>query len=638
MRVIKRLDIFVTKAFLQLLAATFFVCLFVFMMQYTWRYIDELIGKGLSVDVLAKFFGYMALTFVPAALPPGILLASLITFGNMGEKLELLAMKAAGIPLLRIIRPLLFVVLLLCAGSFYFQNNVGPEAAKKLAALVWSMKQKSPELDIPEGVFYGEIPGYNIFVEHKDTKTGMLYGVMIYSNVNTQNDTQIVLADSARLQSTADKMHLMLTLYSGERFRNMDAHSANMMRAAVPYMRETFTHEVDLIEFDGNFNVMDASLFAGNAQTKGLKSIREGIDSLVNRIDSTGRELYDMEQRTVMTRNLTDKTAKDSARIIARVPETQPFDSLFLALNHEALQGTFRTATTKVRQLKAEYDFRKLISDEDNRVLRLHYVEQHRKFTYSLACLIFFFIGAPLGAIIRKGGLGIPVIISVSIFIFYYIVNASGEKLAKTGVWYIPFGVWLSSMVLAPIGAFLTYKSNKDSAVFNIDGYRMFFMRLFGLRESRNIDRKEVIIHDPDYSTLRTKLTALQEDCERYVNEHHLIRMPNYKKAFFEYEEDTKVIGINERLEAIVDELHNSRDNIILGTLNELPVLVPDAHTRPFHNARKNMIAGIVFPIGLFFFFRIWRYRLRLLRDMTAIRQKSQTLIERIDKKFLNEI
>ena len=205
-------------------------------------------------------------------------------------------------------------------------------------------------------------------------------------------------------------------------------------------------------------------------------------------------------------------------------------------------------------------------------------------------------------------------------------------------MWYIPFGVWLSSMVLAPIGAFLTYKSNKDSAVFNIDGYRMFFMRLFGLRESRNIDRKEVIIHDPDYRTLRTKLTALQEDCERYVNEHHLIRMPNYKKAFFEYEEDTKVIGINERLEAIVDELHNSRDNIILGTLNELPVLVPDAHTRPFHNARKNMIAGIVFPIGLFFFFRIWRYRLRLLRDMTAIRQKSQTLIERIDKKFLNEI
>lgn len=629
---------FVVKAFLQLLAATFFICLFVFMMQYTWRYIDELIGKGLSVNVLGKFFGYMALTFVPAALPPGILLASLITFGNMGEKLELLAMKAAGIPLLRILQPLVFLVVLLCAGSFYFQNNVGPEAAKKLYALVWSMKQKSPELDIPEGVFYGEIPGYNIFVERKDAKTGLLYGVMIYNNTSAQEDTQIVLADSARLQSTADKMHLMLTLYSGERFRNMDARSANMMKASVPYMRETFAHEVDLIEFDGNFNVMDASLFAGNASTKGLKAIREGIDSLVNRIDSTGRALYDMEQRTVMVRSLTGKDAKDSARIVTKVAETQPFDSLFMSLDHETLQSTFRTSTTKVRQLKAEYEFRRLMSDEDNRVLRLHKVEQHRKFTYSLACLIFFFIGAPLGAIIRKGGLGMPVIISVSIFIFYYIINANGEKLAKSGSLDITFGVWMSSMVLAPIGAFLTYKSNQDSAVFNIDGYRLFLMRLFGLRESRKLNRKEVIINDPDYAKVRVELLQLQADCKNYTEEHHLVHMPNYRRIFFEYEEDTAVIDINNRLEAIVEELHNSTDAMVLTRLNELPVLVPDAHTRPFRNARRNMAAGIFFPVGLFFFLRIWRYRLRLLRDMNVIQAEAQNIINRIDHKILNNI
>ncbi len=634
----KRLDMFVVKAFLQLLAATFFICLFVFMMQYTWRYIDELIGKGLSVNVLGKFFGYMALTFVPAALPPGILLASLITFGNMGEKLELLAMKAAGIPLLRILQPLVFLVVLLCAGSFYFQNNVGPEAAKKLYALVWSMKQKSPELDIPEGVFYGEIPGYNIFVERKDAKTGLLYGVMIYNNTSAQEDTQIVLADSARLQSTADKMHLMLTLYSGERFRNMDARSANMMKASVPYMRETFAHEVDLIEFDGNFNVMDASLFAGNASTKGLKAIREGIDSLVNRIDSTGRALYDMEQRTVMVRSLTGKDAKDSARIVTKVAETQPFDSLFMSLDHETLQSTFRTSTTKVRQLKAEYEFRRLMSDEDNRVLRLHKVEQHRKFTYSLACLIFFFIGAPLGAIIRKGGLGMPVIISVSIFIFYYIINANGEKLAKSGSLDITFGVWMSSMVLAPIGAFLTYKSNQDSAVFNIDGYRLFLMRLFGLRESRKLNRKEVIINDPDYAKVRVELLQLQADCKNYTEEHHLVHMPNYRRIFFEYEEDTAVIDINNRLEAIVEELHNSTDAMVLTRLNELPVLVPDAHTRPFRNARRNMAAGIFFPVGLFFFLRIWRYRLRLLRDMNVIQAEAQNIINRIDHKILNNI
>ena len=635
MHIIKRLDLFILKAFLQLFAATFFVCLFVFMMQYTWRYIDELIGKGLSVDVLAKFFWYMALNFVPAALPPGVLLASLITFGNMGEKLELLSMKAAGVPLLRILQPLLIVVVILSGCSFYFQNNIAPEATKRLSALVWSMKQKSPELEIPEGVFYSEIPGYNIFVEKKDMKTGMLYGVMIYTNVSSQEDTQIVLADSARLQSTADKMHLMLTMYSGERFRNMDARSANMMKANVPYMRETFAKEIDLIEFDGNFNITDASLFAGNAQTKGLRNIRLGIDSLNHRIDSVGASIYEAQCRGAMERQIRNKSEKDSAHIVAKVAQTAAFDSLYAGLSHEQLQSTIRTATSKVRQLTAEYEFRSMITNEDNRSLRIHKVEKHKKFTYSLACLLFFFIGAPLGAIIRKGGLGMPVIISVSIFIFYYIINSSGEKMAKSGAWYIPFGVWLSSMVLAPIGVFLTYKSNQDSAVFNIVGYRIFIMRLFGLRESRKLNRKEVIINEPDYPKVAHELTDLQADCKRYVEEHHLIRMPNYKKIFFEYEKDTAVADIDDRLEAIIEELHNSRDTRLVMMLNELPILVPDAHTRPFSNARRNMAAGIFFPVGLFFWFRIWRYRVRLRHDMDIIQQQVGNILNRIEK--LNE-
>ena len=620
------------KAFLQLFAATFLICLFVYMMQYTWRYIDELIGKGLSPDILGKFFWYMGLTFVPYAMPPAVLLAALITFGNMGEQLELLSMKAAGIPLLRVLRPIAVFVVVVCGLSFYAQNRIAPEATKQLASLLWSMKQASPELDIPEGSFYSEIPGYNIFVERKDPKTGMLYGVMIYSSASG-DDTQIVLADSARMQGTADKMHLMLTLWNGERFRNMDARSANMMKAEVPYMRETFSHEVDLIAFDANFNVMDASLFAGNAATKDLENIRLGIDSIEHHIDSVGRSFYDMQLNNVMQRNIvSEKGRKDSVKIVSRVEETQSFDSLYAALTMEQLQSTIRTATSKVRQEKAEYEFREILTNEDNRMLRLHYVEAHRKFTLSLACLMFFFIGAPLGAIIRKGGLGMPVIISVSIFIFYYIINASGEKMAKSGVWYIPFGVWMSTMVLTPIGVFLTYKANQDSAVFNIDGYRMFFMRLLGLRESRKLNRKEVIIQDPDYKTLPMRLTALQSDCQNYVERHHLMSVPNYRKIFFEYEEDTAVIDIDERLENLVEELHNSRDNVILNTLNELPVLVPDAHTRPFRNARRNMAAGIFLPVGLFFFFRIWRYRVRLRRDMDVIRKQSQIIIDRIEK------
>ncbi len=467
-RVIKKIDIFIMKAFLQLFVGTFFVCLFVFMMQFTWRYTDELIGKGLGFDVLSRFFGYMALTLVPTSLPLAVLLASLITFGNLGEKLELLSMKAAGIPLIRILMPLLVFVVVVSGVSFWFQNRIGPMATKELAALVWSMKHKSPELEIPEGQFYSAIPGYNIFVERKDRETGMLYDMMIYTKTGNFEDIQIVLADSARLQTTADKKHLQLTLLSGERFRNMDAQSGQRMRVQVPYMRETFTQEVDLIAFDGDFDVMSSDLFGHNAATKDLSGITWGIDSLSHRVDSIGHSIYDSQLRGPMRRQGKASVAHASA----------PIDTLWARMPMDKQQLAVKNATAKERQLSADYDFRNIVLQEDNRALNIHHVEWHKKFTLSVACLCFFFIGAPLGAIIRKGGLGVPVIVSVTIFIFYYIINVSGEKMDKSGLWIIPFGVWLSTMVLAPVGAFLTAKSNDDSVMFNLDGYKLFLNRL----------------------------------------------------------------------------------------------------------------------------------------------------------------
>ena len=244
MRIIKKIDIFILKQFCLLFMGTFFICLFIFLMQFIWRYVDDLIGKGLSFEVLGKFYFYGAMTLVPISLPLALLLASLISFGNMGERLELLAMKAAGIPLVRILRPVLIFVCGVAIGSFYFQNVVAPESSKQLAAIIYSMRQKSPEMEIPEGQFYNEIPGYNLFVEHKDKETGMLYGIMIYTQGTNFDDTQIVLADSGRIQSTADQMHLRLTLYDGERFRNMQNTGGALNKAAVPYMRETFKREV----------------------------------------------------------------------------------------------------------------------------------------------------------------------------------------------------------------------------------------------------------------------------------------------------------------------------------------------------------------------------------------------------------
>ena len=234
---IKKLDIFIVKSFALLFVGTFFICLFIFMMQFLWRYVDELVGKGLEMSILAKFFFYSALTLVPASLPLAILLASLITFGNFGERYELLAMKAAGISLLKIMRPLILFVSFLCCVSFYFQNIIAPKAQVDLWTLLLSMRQKSPELDIPEGVFYDEIDGYNLYVKHKDKKTGMLYNMMIYDLTEGFDNTSILVADSGRLEMTADKQHLYLHLFSGEQFQNL--RSQNTRGQNIPYRRET---------------------------------------------------------------------------------------------------------------------------------------------------------------------------------------------------------------------------------------------------------------------------------------------------------------------------------------------------------------------------------------------------------------
>lgn len=628
MKFIKKIDIFVFKAYSLLFVGTFFICLFIFMMQFMWRYVDELIGKGLTLDVLAHFFYYAGLTLIPMSLPLAILLASLITFGNLGERFELLSMKAAGIPLIRILQPIIIFNILLCIGSFYFQNVTGPEAQKKFYTLIYSMKQKSPELEIPEGIFYSEIPGYNIFVEKKGKENGMLYGVMIYSTTDGYEDAQIVLADSAELKTTADEKHLMLTMYAGERFRNMQAQGNMMARANVPYMRETFIQETDLIPFDNNFNMMDANVFSGSAQTKNLREIETGLDSLAHKSDSIGRSLFAYLQNTTYRRKV-NIASQDSAKI-AR--QTLNFDTLYSQLTVSQQQSILRNAMQKSTVATNEYEFRGLISKDIDQSTRTHWVEWHKKFTLSLACLFFFFIGAPLGAIIRKGGLGVPVVISVTIFIFYYIINVSGEKMAKSGEWVPWFGEWLSSMVLCPIGIFLTYKANKDSAVFNIEAYINVIRKILGLRISRHIARKEVIIHDPDYPVVKTELMALSQEWQAYAQKSRLRLPPNYLHIFFHNIDDHEVISLSRKMENLITILSNSRDVAILDALNKLPIVSTHAHTRPFHNYKWNMVLGIIFPVGIFFYFRIWRYRLRLYKDIQQIKKYSAFIAERIEK------
>lgn len=613
---IKRLDIFIVKSFLLLFIGTFFICLFIFMMQFLWRYVDELVGKGLEMSVMAQFFFYSALSLVPLSLPLAVLLASLITFGNFGERYELLAMKAAGISLLKIMRPLIILVCIICGISFYFQNVIGPIAQGKLGTLLISMKQKSPEVDIPEGVFYSEIPDYNLKVRKKDRKTGMLYDVLIYNFKDGAENAHIIYADSGRMEMTADKQHLYLHLYSGELFENLK--SQNVKAQNVPYRRESFKEKHTIIEFNSDFNMADASIMSNQATTKSMQTLQVSIDSMEHVGDSIGRQYYKEAIGGVYS-NPGGLSKEDTIKITQADIGSYNVDSLFEAATLMQKQKFLSSAANRAESLQGDYGFKIYNMRENDYQIRRHGTEWHKKITISLSCLLFFFIGAPLGGIIRKGGLGMPVIVSVLVFIVYYVIDNSGYKMARDGKWIVWMGMWLSSAILAPLGAFLTYKSNNDSVVLNADAYTSWIKRVIGIRGVRHLFKKEVIIHDPDYSKISAELTALTTECRAYISKHQLKKAPNYFILWMSTGEDDEVKAINERLETLIEELSNSRSFTLLTTLNNYPIIPVAAHVRPFHVYWLNLLAGAIVPIGLFFYFRIWIFRIRLVRDIEKV-------------------
>ena len=609
---IKKLDIFIAKQFGLLFIGTFFICQFVLMMQFLWRYIDELIGKGLSMEVLAEFFWHMGLMLVPQALPLAILLSSLITFGNMGESSELTAIKAAGISLMQAFRSLIFISVLICFTSLYFQNTVGPNANKQLGLMLMSMKQKSPELEIPEGIFYDGIPNSNLYVQKKDLNTGKLYGIMIYRMTGSYEDQAIILADSGMLQSTAEKKHLLLSLWSGEWFENMKAQEM-AGSAAVPYRRETFTAKRILLDYDGDFNMGDGSSMSNNASAKSFSKIRHDLDSLKEQYDSIGRMYYNEDQR--MAYALPKVSVKDSLRSLGLVAtNTYNVDSAFSQLTPDRRRAAVGYALQQVKQRASDLDFKQMITSDGDRLIRQHKIEWVRKITLALTCLIFFFIGAPLGAIIRKGGLGLPVLISVLVFIVYYILDNSGYRMARGGMWAIWFGNALAPAVLVPMAVFFTYKATNDSVVFNVDLYTDIFRRFFGLRVKRPIYRKEVVINDPNYAADLERLESITSDIDLYSQSHRLKHAPNWIKVFFRYEPDHKIEAINEELETVIEDLSNSRDRTIVNHLSAYPIMSVKAHTRPFERRWLNIVSAVIVPFGLVLYLRMWRYRLRLWR------------------------
>ena len=626
---IKKLDIFIAKQFGLLFVGTFFICQFVLMMQFLWKYVDELIGKGLSMDVLAEFFWHMGLMLVPQAMPLAILLSSLITFGNLGESSELTAIKAAGISLMQAFRSLIVISLAICVLSIYFQNSIGPQAQRKLAVMLMSMKQKNPELEIPEGIFYDGIPSSNLYVSQKNMDTGKLYGIMIYRMTGSYEDQAIILADSGMLQSTAEKKHLLLTLWSGEWFENMQSQEL-AGSASVPYRRESFVQKRIVLDFDADFNVNDGSSLSNDARGKSFTQLTHDMDSLKQVYDSIGGSYYAADQRLFYSFGRASRS--DSLRAL-QLAKTAAYnvDTVYSRLSAQDKRSVISQALTKVGSRKNDLEFKSLITSDGDRLIRQHEIEWIAKITLALSCLIFFFIGAPLGAIIRKGGLGLPVLISVLVFILYYILDNTGYRMARSGMWTIAFGKGLPSAVLVPMAVFFTYKATNDSVVFNADLYAEMFRRFFGLRIKRPIYRKEVVINDPRYADDYAQLQRMNDEIAAYSRAHRLRRAPSWVKVFFKYEPDNVMERLVPELEQVIEDLSNSRDRTIINHLSAYPVISERAHTRPFERKWLNIAAAVVVPLGFVLYMRMWRYRLRLQRDLKVVQAENKIIMGRID-------
>lgn len=476
----KKLDWLVFKSFIGPQILTFFIVLFVFVLQFLWMYVDDLAGKGLEMNVLSELIFQFALGFVPHALPLAILLAALMTFGNMGENFELTAIKSSGISLQRLMRPLIIFILLLSIGSFFFSNNVVPYANRKARTLMYDIQMKRPELNIQAGTFYNGIEGFSIKIGRKDPETNKLEKVIIYDHRDVDGNKTLVMADSGYMNMTPDESGLIFTLYNGHSYTDIMEKGRSAMNKSYPFRSDEFKEQTLIIELSGfDLERSDLSLFKSNQTMQNMSQLQYFADSLSTRLENR-QDNYIREYKTsrVYARRNYNRNAEKNDTL-ATDHNVFDADSLYDSLGVTQQQIVISHSLAQARSgLQFLTDKSKTSYSEYKHILKFK-AEWHRKITLAVACLIFFFIGAPLGAIIRKGGLGMPMVIAVLFFVIWYVLTLFGEKMAKEGIAPVPLGMWESTVILMGVGIFLTYKATSDAAIMNKETYTLFFKNIW---------------------------------------------------------------------------------------------------------------------------------------------------------------
>ena len=450
---------------------TFFIIIFILMMNFVWRYIDELVGKGLEPTVILELIMYATINMIPMGLPLAILLATIMTMGNLGENYELLAMKSAGMSLMRIMKPLFWVIGIISFGSFFIVNDLVPYANKKMFSILYDIKQQNEALEFQDGLFFNGIDDMSIRVEKQDPKTKLLTGVLIYDNRARNGDMTTTIADSGYIRLSDDKRYLLVTLFNGETYeqtRNYQWYTKSSLR------HHKFQRQEGKIPMSGfDFQRSDENMFGNNSQTMDINDLQHNIDSLDMLVNNLTATAYNPLLRDQIFARDPDGVSPPDSVEIDRSNKTfgaYVLDSIS-KLDTRKKSKVYESALRSARASRNMFSFDESTSKEALNQLYRSKNEWHRKLTLPISILIFFLIGAPLGAIIRKGGLGMPIVISVAFFVIYYIISISGEKFAKEGTWSSLLGMWISAIILSPLALYLSHKANNDSALLDIDWY-----------------------------------------------------------------------------------------------------------------------------------------------------------------------
>ncbi|MFN8254265.1 MAG: LptF/LptG family permease [Bacteroidales bacterium] len=501
---VKRIHLLVFKSYIGPLVMTFFIAEFVLIMHFLWLYIGDLVGKGLEFSVIAELLLYSSAGIVKMALPLAILLSSIMTFGSFGENFELSAMKSAGISLQKIMMPLTIFSILLSIGLFFFSNNVIPYTNLKFGSLLYDVGQQRPEMNIKPGVFNRDIEGFSIKIKNKSQTSNMMYGFMVYDHRKKKGNIEVTNADSGTMEMTENQKYMVITLYGGKSFNEMPDN--NNSKKIYPEHHDYFDKETIIFEIPStNLERSSPELFKSHYQMKPIKQLQTSVDSLTKALNNRTRQFevtlgkskfFKFEKKTTKFRD-SSLTHEDSVRRKIRPEKLEvimDFDSTYSAMNDMDKDRVLKAAIESSESLKAFVESNKNDIYERRKTINKHNIAWHEKFTLSFACLIFFFIGAPLGAIIRKGGFGLPFIVSIIFFIVYYLISVMGKKFAEEGVMLAWQGMWLSSVITLPLGIFFTYKATTDSALFDSGSYLELIKRPFKVLEINYRD-PQVVFH-----------------------------------------------------------------------------------------------------------------------------------------------